>query len=374
MAVAVNVLFFSAIPSYAVSIRNGSTVRIPKNETVNESILLGGNSITIDGIVDGDVFCGGQDIVINGVVNGDVICGGQSIIISGQIKGNVRAAGQTVLINGIVDRNVNLFGQQVRMSSSSAIAGEAFIGSQNADIDGSIGKKLSGGAQSLNINGAVDDVYIEAQNVSVGSTANIKKNLTYVSDTKAEIATSSSVQGTTLQKVPPKATSKGPAERNREVWSSVWSAARVTSLIAQIILAFIVLYFIPKHIKKASLTMQERISPTFGYGLLILFLAPIIMVVFVLTIIGIPLAMILLLLFMVSFLISRILVAMVVGRVLLERFWADKKDNNYWTAGVGLTAMWIIFSIPFIGGLLGFISLIWGLGGVYYLLRRNNAS
>lgn len=361
-------LFLLIAPTDAMTARNGSRIDIPRSETVHESIFLGGNAITVEGIVEGDLFCGGQDIEISGIVKGDVICGGQSVIISGKVGGNVRAAGQKLLINGTIDRNANLFGQSVKLGTGSAILGEAFVGSQSVIIDGSIAKQLSGGAQSISINGIVDTVNIETQNLALGSTAKINKNLTYISTNDATIATRSAVLGTIVKQTPARE-KKQPAEQNKRVWKSVWTATRFATLLTQIILGLVILFFIPKQIKNASLTMQERVLPAFGYGLLLLFLVPVIMVIFVLTIIGIPAAILLLLLFMFSFLLSRIFVASVIGRILLTQFWAEKHNNDYWTISIGLFVLWLIFSIPVVGGILSFLSLLWGLGGTYYLIR-----
>lgn len=372
LAAAVYGLFLSVSPSFAVVIRNGDNVTIPKNETINESVYLGGQVINVDGTVEGDLFCGGQDIEITGVVNGDVICGGQSITISGQVTGDVRVGGQTIRVNGSVDRNANLFGQNVTISSGSAILGEAIIGSQNADIDGSIAKKLTGGAQSITINGTVGEVDVYVETLAIGSSAVIQKNLTYTSDTTAEIGRKESVQGKIVKKTPPADTKRD--EGREKAWNAFWGSARIASLISQILLAFVIVYFLPKRIKSAALLMQDRALPAFGWGALMLFLFPIVMILFVITIIGIPLAMVLLFLFIFSFFVSRVLAAMVVGRMLLQQFWAAKKENNYWTVAIGFAVLWLIYSTPFIGGLVSFLSLLWGLGGVYYLLRPATAA
>lgn len=361
-------LFLSVVPSYAIVVRSGDNINIPKDSTINESLFAGGESITIDGTIDGDVFCGGQDVEISGTVNGDVICGGQSITISGKVLGNVRAGGQNVRLNGTVERNVNLFGQKVEISSGSAILGETLIGAQKANINGSLAKKLSGGAQSMQINGTVADADIHVNSLVVGSSAVIEKDLVYTSQNDAKIARAESVGGKTVRNTPPPR-ERRTARRTPQVFGTLWSGARVAALISQILLAFLIIYFIPKRIQNASVRMQENPLPAFGWGALMLILFPIIMILFVITIVGIPLAMALLFVFIFAFFLSRVLAAYVIGRMLLQQFWAAKKDNNYWTVAIGFIVLWLVYSAPFIGGLVGFLSFIWGLGGVYYMLR-----
>lgn len=372
-AAAVYGLFISASPTFAIVVKSGDTITINKDEIINESLYVGGQSINVDGTVNGDIFCGGKDVEISGVVNGDVICGAQSITISGQIKGNVRVAGQSIRLNGSVERNANFLGQNIDLSSGSAILGETFIGSQNADIDGLLAKKLSGGSQSMRINGSVADTDIHVESLTVGSTAIIEKNLNYTSDTNAKIARKESIGGSTVRHTPPPRTRRAD-KREGKALSAIWSGARIASLLSQILLALLIVYFLPKRVYDASLRMQEKVLPAFGWGALMLLLFPIAMILFVVTIVGIPLAMALLLVFIFAFFLSRVLAAFVVGRLLLQQFWAAKKDNNYWIVAIGFIVLWLIYSAPYIGGLIGFLSFIWGFGGVYYMLRPGTAT
>ncbi len=371
LLIAVYGLVLTSSPVHAATVRKGNSVRIPQQETINESLFIGGNSVNVDGTVNGDVICGGQDIEITGVVNGDVICAGQSIVISGTVNGNVRVAGQSVRLSGSVDRNVNIFGQHITVSSGSAILGEMFVGGQNADIDGTIAKKLSGGAQSMNINGTVGDVDVHTQSLVIGSTAIIQNNLTYTSKATAEIARKESIQGNVVKHNPPVQNKKKAqtTQTQQREWRTFWGMAKVTSLLSHILLALLVIYFLSKQTKSASLAMQERVGPSFGWGALILILTPPLIVLFIITIIGIPLAMILLLLYFFSFFVSSLLSSLVVGRLLLQQFWADKKENGYWAVAIGMVVLALINAVPFIGGLVSFVITIWGLGGVYYLLR-----
>ncbi len=368
LAATVYGLFLSVIPSYAIVIRSGDTITIPKDATINESLFAGGESITIDGTVDGDVFCGGQDIEIAGTVNGDVICGGQSVTVSGRVLGNVRVGGQNVRINGTVERNANLFGQKIELSSGSAILGETLIGAQKADISGSLAKKLSGGVQSMKINGTVAQTDVHVNSLALGSSAVIQKDLMYTSNKEAEIARADSVGGKTIRNTPPPR-ARQAERRNERVIGSLLSGARIAGLISEILLAFLVVYFLSKRIQNASMAMQERPLPAFGWGALMLILFPIIMILFVVTIVGIPLAMALLFVFIFAFFLSRVLAAYVVGRMLLQQFWTAKKESRYWIVAIGFIVLWLVYSAPYVGGLIGFLSFIWGLGGVYYMLR-----
>ncbi len=363
------ILFILSSSSVSAAVyRNGNRIDIPKGQDVKESLYISGKSINIDANVDGDIFCAAQTVRITGRVNGDVICGAQSIVVTGEINGNLRAGAQSIDLEGIINRNANLFGQNIEISSGSAIMGEANIWSQDVDVRGVVTKKLDGGAQIMTILGKVGEVDVHVEELSVGPEAVVQNNLTYTSLNKAKLSANSLVGGQILQRQPPASPEKTQSQ-NRRPTRSVLGIGRIISLIVQLILATLIVAFFAKPMNSASAVMYKKILPTLGIGLLILIFTPVIMVIIALTLIGIPLSILLLFVYIFSFFIGRVLAAGVVGRLLLEKFWVDKKENDMWSVIIGIIAMWFIFSIPIVGSILSVIVLIWGLGGVYYLFR-----
>src|SRR4051812_5664076 len=102
------VIIAVGLPSVAVAypVDSSQTVTLPKGQTKAGTFYATGQTVTIDGDVDGDLICAGQTVTVSGAVHGDVICGGQNVTINGPVDGSVRAAGQTVDVNGTVGRNV----------------------------------------------------------------------------------------------------------------------------------------------------------------------------------------------------------------------------------------------------------------------------
>src|SRR5437870_4762579 len=73
--------------------RQGETVVVGPNETINDDLYAAGGTITIQGTINGDLVAAGSTITISGVVNGDVIAAGGTITISGPVRGSVRSGG-----------------------------------------------------------------------------------------------------------------------------------------------------------------------------------------------------------------------------------------------------------------------------------------
>ena len=101
---------------------------------LNESLVVSGKNLTIQGKIDGDLICAGQDITVSASVTGDIICAGQNITVTAPVGGNLRLAGQTLNLDAKVAKNVTIFGQSISYASASAVLGESLIAGQKIDL------------------------------------------------------------------------------------------------------------------------------------------------------------------------------------------------------------------------------------------------
>ncbi|MCG2690686.1 hypothetical protein L6249_01270, partial [Candidatus Parcubacteria bacterium] len=72
-----------------------------------------------------------------------------------------------------------------------------------------------------------------------------------------------------------------------------------------------------------------------------------------------------------ALLISKILVGILVGRGLLGRFLPKQKESMIWAMVIGIAAVWIICSLPYIGWLFCLVAVWWGLGGIWLYFRKS---
>ena len=94
------------------------------------------------------------------------------------------------------------------------------------------------------------------------------------------------------------------------------------------------------------------------YGLGFLVLVPLASICVILTIVGAPLAVISLMLYGVLIYLSIIPTAYVFGEICFGKI----IDNKYLLMVVSLLVLYIVKLIPIIGGLVSFVSLLFGLG------------
>jgi cytoskeletal protein CcmA (bactofilin family) len=322
------IVFLAAPEVQAFEIKNGDSVRIEKNQTVEGSLFAAGSSVVVDGVVHGDVYCAGQQVTISGTVDGDIICAGQSFVIDGVIGGNVRAVGQTIQIAGSVKRNVTTMSQLLSVLKEGVVGGEITSAGQSLTVDGKVGKGILAAVDTLTVSKAA------------------------------------SVSGAVVQKAPPETKhNKKPVVQNTPVRS--WPMNAWPSIIFFVILSCLMVALFPKYMTRVAALMIKDGVPLGLKGAVILMATPIVLFFVFITIIGIPFSIALFMLYCLAIGISRVFVAGVFGTFILEKLDVKQKANMYIQMLVGVPVLWFIFKMPFVGGLVGFLAVCWGLGGMY---------
>lgn len=347
----------------AAGTKSGETIYIPKEEIVSGNLYAAGGSITVDGTISGDLIVAAQSITVNGRVEGDIIAASQDITVNGDVGGNVRVAGNTLTINGAVARNVNAFGANVVFGSNSRIGWDAYVaagslftrGIIDGGLGGYAGQALVTGKIGKNINLKLNGK--SSQKLTVASGAIVNGDINYTSKTAASISPEASVAGNVQQKTP-----ETTAKNN--LWPWLWG--RLFAIFAAIAVGLVMTTIGKKSIYKVITLIEARPGKALIPGLLITFVIPPLALVLMFTVIGIPLALILGALWLIALYAAKIITAILVGAWLMKKI--SKKDSLSltWSLVLGVIICYLLFSIPFVGWLLGLIAAWLGLGGLWF--------
>lgn len=68
---------------------------VGSDEVIDDDLFIGGDTVEINGTVNGDVFAVGSVIKVNGTVNGSLAIGGQSVQVNGVVDGSVYSGSST---------------------------------------------------------------------------------------------------------------------------------------------------------------------------------------------------------------------------------------------------------------------------------------
>lgn len=317
----VAVLVLGAIPGVvAADERAGGTIVVGENETVQ-----------------GDLQAFGGSIVVYGTVTGDVQAFAGDVVIAGTVQGNVNAAAGSVTVTGDVGGNV-----------------EAAAGSVNVGEGATIGGNLEAGAGSIFVAGTVDGaVRVGADTITIAPSARIGGDLVY--DGNLHQQPGAQVAGT-VRHEPSMSVDVAPGiPRLPDAVGTIYS------LLVNLVVGAVLLALFPTFTGEVSRRVREEAVNTGVTGLVAIVAGVVAIVLFAITLIGIPLAIIVAIAMGLGGWAGSILGQYAVGDYVLRR--AGREDR--WLAlVVGLVGFAVLALVPILGGLAGGIAGLLGFGAV----------
>lgn len=335
--------------------RNEEVSTLSRNEIINKDYFAAGEKVTLSGTVNGDAYLAGGNIIVDGVVNGDLLIAGGNLNIRGEVTGDVRAAGGNIQIDGTVGGNITTLGGSIRVDDDSEVTGSMVAGGGNIEVFGPIGKGITAGAGTLMIANSVGgDVVTGVGELDLGPNAVINGGLNYMSDERARISDGASVSGAIKQQLPP----KGPDEKDKEMFLAGAAVGWVIfKFLSLLVIGSLLLWALPVFMKNASEAITKQPLQSLGIGFLVLILVPMVAVVLMMTVIGLPLGLVVLLGYFFILYISKVFVAIAVGVRILGH-----KQNRYLSMALGLLILSVVLLIPVLGGLVDFVVMLLGVG------------
>ena len=306
--------------------RAGGTIIVEEGETVTDGLQATGGTIIVRGTVEGglEAFGGTVEIAESGTVTGDVRAVAGSIRIAGRVEGDVELAGGSVII-----------------TTPAVVTG---------NVEGAVG--------SFTLDGTVQGtVRVGAGSIVLGPEAVIEGDLVYDGDLQR--AEGSAVGGEVRQ------------DPNLGVMFGLPSIAAwmvtVYSLLVTLLVGALLLLALPG--TSAVVANETADSPlrTAGIGLVVFVGVPLAIVVLFLTIVGIPIALVAAFLYALLLWLAFVWGQYAVGAWLLA---LGDREHRWMALVVGVLAVFLLGLVPILGGIVSFIVLLLGLGGVAVAVYR----
>lgn len=100
---------------------------LKSGDTLREDVSVSSGNAMIDGVIDGDLAVMGGSVTINGTIDGDVAVFGGEIENYGKITGDAAVAGGSVKNKGTIDGDIAVAGGTVILDSGSVVMGDIAI-------------------------------------------------------------------------------------------------------------------------------------------------------------------------------------------------------------------------------------------------------
>jgi len=309
-----------------------------------------GGSITIgpDETHDGDLEVTAGTVLVAGSVDGDLTATGGSVTVTGDVTGDMTATGGSVVIEGAVDGDLTATGGDVHVR-------------EGATVDGVL--EATGG--TVTVEGTIDGATrLDGESVTVGSTAMIGDDLTYIGDETA-ISDDAEITG----EITETDRNAGTAPFSNVSLPDIPEVA-VTPLLnlylflANFLLGAIALVVAPRFSDRVAGRGIDRPIVSGGVGVATLIGIPFIIGALVLSVVGIPLA------FVASYSsIFLLWVGLVYGAFVIGTWGLSIVEYSHRWGGLALGLMIVSLAnaLPYVSFLLIVIALL-GVGALIHAL------
>lgn len=350
---------------YAIEVRRGDQpVTVPTGETINDTLVVVGDSVTVDGTVNGDLIALVEHVRIRGTVKGNLVSFAERIEIEGAVEGSVLGAGGWVETRGQIGQNLYAAAGNVSVGKTGRIGGNATFLAGESTLEGAVEKDLTAysarstgwGPFHLSVGWGPFRLSDRGGVFHVLAPARVGRNLSVKVDRQENVRIDSGVMigGKTDIQVPPVQPSKY-STASFYIWQTIWlAAALITGMLA---------FWLVPAFGRINLESSRALLTAAGVGFLALVATPIAAVLTLITLIGLPLGLITLAAWAVAGYLAKIVIAGFLGRSLL----ASQGDSTPTTALVllaGLAPIFVAINLPYVGALINFLLVLPGLGAL----------
>lgn len=393
---------------------------VEAGEVIDDDLFITGESVRIDGTVNGDVITGANTVTVNGTVKGSLVTGAQTIILNGTVEGSVYAGSSTMTLEeeASIGRNLLYGGFNLTTESGSMVERDLLVGAYQAQLSGEVGRDVKAGVGALELYGKVSgDVTAEVDSpdedaappmpfyggppgvdtivpvgIRVSEEAEIGGKLTYTSPAEQTDAIQVSpgdgvefnlaeIPGDEVDVRPPSALAL----------AGRWGIARLREFVTLLVLGALAIWQLPSLFNKVSDKVKTDPLPTTGWGLIVIlvgyvgafFIGGLILAagIFfgIITLGGLAkiilglgfsgLALALTAFGLLISYVSKLVVALAGGKFLFEKLAPQYAEHKAWPMVVGVLIYILLRSIPVLGWIVGVLVTLLGMGAIWLFYR-----
>ena len=328
-----------------------------------------GGSLNLTDPVDGDAFLAGGHVSTASEIQGDLVAAGGEVSVGGAIGDDLYAAGGQVQLDAIVAGNARIGGGDVTVGPATVVTGALTLNGGRIRFEGNAQDYLQANGGEVRIDGTVrGDAEVRAERVEVGPAARIGGKLIVHAEREPVVAEGASIAGG----VEFEEADIGVHFDDGEVVRDVTVEHGVGSflwILGVFVAGVLFTLAFPAYSARAADWIGREPLRSLGLGFVVLVCLPILGVLLLITIVGIPLALILFMLYVLLLFLGWVTAALFVGRKGLALVRSSQPVTTAWRIGALLAAviaLWLVGQVPIIGGWVTFAALVLGIGALVW--------
>ena len=348
--------------------------RIPRGEVRTDDLYTFADVVLIAGSLDGDLVTASRGIRVTGRITGNLIAAATRMTVAGQVDGDVVAAAETIDMHGTVGDTARVFANRANVSGT--VGGDLMSWSNQLDVmeDATIAGDLRSSGSFVRVGGTVDgdmratagriviegtvrgDANLTADRIILAPEAEILGDLRYSSRRPLRPGAADRVAGTiTAIEDVDDTDAAGFAWWQILLW--VWQT--LAALLTGSVLVVLVGPVLNRTV--AALGGRATIATLIGFAAFLI--VPILAVVTLATLVGLPLGLAVGALYLGALYIAKIPVAVWLGDRLLTRV-GRPGASRFATLAIGIVLLYALFAAPYVGWLIWLFATWLGLGAM----------
>jgi len=333
----------------AAAVINTGLYVVDADTVVVEDVYVAASSATVEGRIEGDLVIAAGSLRISGTVTGDVLVAVRGPVeVSGTVEGSLRGVARSVAVTGVVGADVAV--AALGLDLSGEVARDVVAFGVTGDVGGTVGRDVLGRYLRLAVGAVVgNDVDVTVRSLRIAAGAKVGGDVVYQADRSVATDAGAAIEGQVIQ-IP--AGAPFPVR-------VLLDLALLLGFLGYLTGGLILLWLLRRSAGNAVAVVAERPWRAVGVGVAVGIGGPIIAVLLVATIVGIPLAIVGVLALATLLLFGTVPLVTAVGLRLLS-------GRGGPPAGFLLGAvLWRVVALvlPLLGAVLFVVALVWGSGG-----------
>ncbi len=338
----------------AVIERDRGTYVLPAGQTIANDLIVTAEMVRIEGTVSGDLIAAARLVEISGAVTGDVLAFAEEIDVTGTVGGSVRTGSRSLDIEGLVERNVTAAGEILRVGPGAQVRGSFTAAGREVILAAPVERDLLIAAQTHQIDSRVGgSALLIGEELNLGDGAVTEGRIEFYGAREPSVA-----PGAKLASPVAFEQLEEDEDDPRLSWFThflfFWAAAFLLGA------AFVLLA--PGAAEAVTAIHLPQHAKSFLVGLLAVGAVAALAFGLMITLVGLPLGFATLFFWCLGLYLAQVYAGLYIGREILGRP-ADRSQLLVRLA-VGLLAIHIAKSIPYLGHVVTVTVALWGFGAL----------
>lgn len=359
---AIFLILFLAMPGASLVLKTGKDIVVGPEEIIDDDLVAMGRSVKIEGIVNGDLFAFAQEVFIENKVNGSIYAGGAEINLSAKKCRSIWAFCGSLKTDSNIENNLLFFGGKLKTGNTNLVKKDVLVFGGEININGEVQGKVKGNMGKLNLNGKVHQVEIEAENVYVDSGTTVLEDFIVKSKNEPVIDSNAKILGKTEY--------KKIEEKAQKPKKGIAGFFKTIFFLSKLIIGIILIAILKPYIKRTNQILKDYTWKSLGIGFLTIIIIPIVSVLTLATIIGIPIAIFGVFVFLTLAYISGIIFSAGLGEWIIKLIKKESIPSPILSFILGFIIVTLISLIPYLGFLVRILVLFFGTGMIILLLIK----